>query len=121
MKLRSFGGGAGIVLMVWGCGGDVPIGAGAGGAGGQGGAQSGGSSGSLNAAGTGAGGSGAGSGGVGGTTEPGAGGTSVLSGGTTGYGGWGGEPPQLSSDKLDLLFVVDNSISMGEHQNLLAA
>lgn len=127
MKLRSLGGGAGIALIVLGCGGDVGIGKGAaGGSGGRGGAQSGGSSGSLNAAGSGAAGTGAGGGdagspGVGGTPATGVGGQGTPGGGTTGYGGWGGEPPQLSSDKLDLLFVVDNSISMGEHQNLLAA
>lgn len=115
MKLGFLGGGAGIALLVWACGGkEVSIGHGAAGAGGSGGAASGGQGGTL-------------VGGNGGTTS--SGGTSSSGGSSTagstgnagGAGGTGGQYEQLSSDKLDLLFVVDNSVSMDAHQAMLAS
>jgi len=54
------------------------------------------------------------SGGTGGTPSGGTGGVS----GDSGSGGWAGDPPEIS--KLDLLFMIDNSISMADKQQILS-
>ncbi len=51
---------------------------------------------------------------AGGGTEPSAGAGAANAGGP-GFGG------QVSADKLDVLFVIDNSLSMGGKQRVLAS
>ncbi|WP_437954516.1 hypothetical protein WME76_23340 [Sorangium sp. So ce119] len=63
---------------------------------------------------SGVGGEGGGSGGTGGLDSP-VSSTSVST--TTGAGGW--DPPEFTPDKVDVLFVVDNSGSMADKQELL--
>jgi hypothetical protein len=86
------------------------------------GGTAGGSAGTDAGAGTSSGGSGAGTAGTAGAAQGGTGGNGGSGG--SALGGTGGgpvDPPQLTSTKLDLLFVVDNSISMAEKQSLMAA
>ncbi len=119
-------GGSGAVNA--GAGGDAGAGADAGGSGGvaAGGATSAGTdAGGADSAGDNAGGADtAGDSSVGASAGTDAGGAS--SAGTAGLGGAAGNGPidigpQKKSDKLDVLFVVDNSVSMADKQNILEA
>ncbi len=64
--------------------------------------------------------------GCGSEVETSSGGTGATSGGTTtstssGTGGGGGALPTTPADKIDLLFMIDNSRSMADKQEVLAA
>ena len=74
----------------------------------------------------GAGAAGVANGGSGGITSGGAGAGGVASAGAAGMAGSAGGPPidigpQKTSSKLDVLFVVDNSVSMADKQSILEA
>lgn len=107
--MRTWGA-AGVVglalgIAAMGCGGDTTGGGGAGGAttGGTGGAITGGTGGAI-------------TGGTGGAVTGGAGGT----GGDAGTGGGGGFVPLAPATKIDLLLMIDNSISMADKQQVLS-
>jgi hypothetical protein len=107
----------GVLAFGLGCGESSPVGgatpsAGAGGATASGGKGSGGSSGSSANAGA----AGASVGGTGGSG--GKGGTAGNLGGSSGFAGSGNRP--LANGKVDLLFMVDTSRSMGGKQKLLS-
>ena len=108
---------AGVLLLATACGGESvdDNNGGSGGTAGTGGsAGEAGTGGSAGVAGTG------GSAGVAGTGGTGTGGTGGT--GTGGTGGTGIDPgPAAHVDKLDLLFMIDNSASMADKQKLLAA
>ncbi len=123
----------GLSALAFACSGTTILGDGLGGSGGSGGgslpnAGSGGDAGGGNTAGAHASTGGAGSSGVGGALgEAGSGGDAGESGGSGGaIGGTGGLPPldvgpQVQANKLDVLFVVDNSPGMANKQSVLSA